>query len=468
MKRIVTLLMVLLLLAGCSSNVGAPEEVAEPEKEPEPIGYYGPLYLESTEERNLETLKDGKIILQSGYGSEYNEYIKEYLSEYGVEEDNYVYVDSYKAVPEYTNNEDTAAWIMDPELEDIVMDFRPDYKADDYVVIEEILIPYYEEKEANNSVINDPLYTDPFVFFISGIDENVDPATMNGVRTDVNIVMVVVPELKHVLTVSFPRDSYVKSVKGNYYSKLNALISNGGTENTANSLGELLEVDIDQYVQESFSSFVDMINLIGGLWVDVPMNVHLDQDSTRNVANPFDISKGVHHLYGEQALAIARNRKYNGLVGGDFGRIRNQILLVNELINKFANNPKLFDMISMSWLYKLMISTNYTDEQMQVLIALAKTFAEGYTIDNYFISCYDDHAGDAYIARIYSSSLAIAKGKIKLAMTGEIDPDSKYYDDILTGYVSKGAGTSKDGGYLGDEYDLREVFGITEEASEEE
>ena len=466
MKKIIICLLTLLFLFGCS-NSSTPEPEEEPvEEEPviEPVGYFGPFYLEAPSKVEVESLAEGgKIALQGGeYGTDYNDYFKEVLAEYGITEDNYVYVDSYNAIPAMIYNNEIDAWIMDPSLAGAVSDFWPFYQESDYVTLMEINVPYYEEIVENKEITEDPLFTEPFIVYCAGIDESVDPSTTRGVRTDVNIVMVVDPVKRHVLTVSFPRDSYVRG------TKVNALVQGkNGTMTTAAALGDLLDVEIPYYAQESFSSFLIMVNYIGGVRVDVPMNVHMDQDSKRNVKQPYNIDKGEDQLLlGEEALALCRNRKYNGIVGGDFGRIRNQILVVNSLIEKFAKYPKLVDFVGMDWLYPYIISTNFTDEQMHVLFELAKTFHEGYTVDNYFISCYDDNIDGAYIARIYSSSLAVAKGKVKLAMTGEIDENSKYYDSILTGYVSKGAGTSKDGGYLGDEYDLREVYGIEEETEE--
>ena len=50
---------------------------------------------------------------------------------------------------------------------------------------------------------------------------------------------------------------------------------------------------------------------------------------------------------------------------------------------------------------------------------------------------------------------AIAKGKIQLALTGKVDIDNPYYEDIMTGNVTGGTNQQE---YIRNEYDLNEVY----------
>ena len=210
----------------------------------------------------------------------------------------------------------------------------------------------------------------------------------------------------------------------------------------------------------SFTWFVEGINYLGGVTVDVPMDAHLDMDSTRNVANPQYLKKGTAHLWGESALALARNRKYDGIVNNDQGRIRNQALIINALIEKIATHPYLLEMVGMSWLMDFLCENNFTAEEKATLFALAATFEDGYTIDNFFLEGDGGLIGSVYYVVPYEKNIEIAKGKINLVMKGEVDKESEYYDEIMKGYVTGGTGTENDGdhGYIGTYYDLREVF----------
>ena len=62
--------------------------------------------------------------------------------------------------------------------------------------------------------------------------------------------------------------------------------------------------------------------------------------------------------------------------------------------------------------------------------------------------------------RVIEITAEIAKGKIELVKTGKVSKDNPYYDEIMTGYITGGAGTESDGvdGYIGTTYDLNEVF----------
>ena len=452
MKKLLCILLCLMLLAGCAAT-------PVPEPEPEPVGYDGPYYLMSVKDLTLEDLEGKKVALQKYYDSEHSDYFLGQLLSYGVQEEDIVYLGSYQNLPDAIKEGAIDAWIINPRITDVLTDFRPDYENGDYHLIEEINVPYYEEKTIPDSIRNDPLYNEPFAVLLTGIDENVDPNTIKNVRTDVLIFMVVDPVRHHVLTVSFPRDSYIRSATYGYYDKVNAFIQNGMDDLVA-TIGETLNVEIEYFVQESFKTFVDMINQLGGVWIHVPMDVYMDQDSTRNVKQPYFMDKGYMKVYGEWALALARNRKYNRIAGGDFGRNRNQILIVNEIIARVAKTPEILDMVGMDWLYKLLVYTNFTDDQVKTLIQLGKDFADGYTIDNYFIRCDGDTTeGGAWIAVMRRYSLAIARSKVRLALTGEIDEDDPYLEYVLTGYTSEGAGNYDDG-YLGEIYDLCDVYGL--------
>lgn len=462
MKKLLLILLTLFMLVACTSNNSGNEEGEEKPQEEvkEPIGYYGPFYLKGKSNISLEELKDHKIGMVMYYSDEANNYILEDLKQYGVSEDNVFQYGNYTEIIDNINANNFDYYVVDGRLEGAINDFRQDYVADDYVVLKEYQIPYYEENEEIAQLKQHSLLHIPFAIMITGIDESVPPQTTSGVRTDVNILMVVNPEKRHILTISFPRDSYMRSSKMGYYDKMNGFIANG-LDDTINSVGETLGIEIRHFVQASFSSFVDMINNLGGVWVHVPYDVYIDQDSHRNVKQPYEVDKGYTKLYGEWALALARNRKYAGLVGGDYGRIRNQALIVNEIIARVTQYPTLLDWIGMAWNYQNLVYTDFQEGDIRAFIELGKDFAsEGYTIDNYFIYNEGGNVNGSFVGYMPEWTLDIAKGKIDLVFGGKVDENSPYLKEILTGYLSKGAGTSADGGYIGDEYDLRPVFGL--------
>ena len=456
MKKILLVLFtIMIILTSCSAKK---EEEKPDEPEREIAGYYPTQYLRGIGNTTLDNLANKKIALSDGYGSEYNEFIKKELSEYGVSEDNYVYCYAYEVIPSLILDKSIDAFVVNSNNEDLISDYRTDYNKNDYPILKEINMPIYADEVSDTDWSEYWGFNHTTTILISGIDERVEPDTIAGVRADVLMVLMVDPLHNHILTISFPRDSYVKSHNHGYSDKANHLVQNG-IEDLKQSIGDVLGRDIHYYVQVSFSSFIDMINTMGGVRVDVPYNMTLDQDSYRNVANPVSVDKGEQILYGEYALALARNRKYSGLVGGDFGRIRNQTLIVNSIIKKVTNNPDILDWAKVLLKYSKLTYTDIPYANMEVFIALAKVLSEeGYTIDNYFVECFDGNVGGAYVGYMSDKSVAIAKGKAQLVVKGKIDENNPYYEEIMTGYTTKGAGTISDGGFIGDEYDLREIY----------
>lgn len=465
MKKIILCLFVLLMvLSGCSS----PAEPIDPTPEPtpEPIGYSEPIYLVTKKDSgitSLEELEGKKIGTQLYYGKESTDYVVLALSEAGMTFE-IVEIGGYVAIPNHLADDSIDAWIIESGAHEIIWDYRHDYNPKEHVILAEYQIPYYEEEKVDSSILNNVLTREPFAVMITGIDERVNPSEYKKARNDVNILMVVNPEMKHVLTVSFPRDSYIKNACTGYNDKLTHF-GMKGTECVKESIGDLLDVDIEYFVQVSFSTFVDMIDSLGGVVVDVPLDFCMDQDSHRNVAQPYCLVKGETLLYGEWALALARNRKYDGIYNGDYGRIRNQALIVNGLMKRISEYPFLLLMAEYSWRADTLAYHNFNAEldDLQALFYLANSFAEGYTVDNYFIENVGDMTESGMsIGRLTERTKEIAKLKIQYAMTGEMDKESKYYEEAMLGYITGGSGNYSDK-YIGEEYYLEGYEPVIEE-----
>jgi polyisoprenyl-teichoic acid--peptidoglycan teichoic acid transferase len=114
--------------------------------------------------------------------------------------------------------------------------------------------------------------------------------------------------------VSFPRDSYVP-IPGHGTSKINAAMAFGGPPLLVQTFERLTGLTIDYYALTSFDGLTDIVNKVGGVQVNVDMNLR------DHFAGAF-LDKGRQMLDGSQALAYARARKT--LPGGDFDRSRHQ------------------------------------------------------------------------------------------------------------------------------------------------
>ena len=167
-----------------------------------------------------------------------------------------------------------------------------------------------------------------FVVYISGIDTSGKVATK--ARSDVNIIVAVNPKEKKVLMVNTPRDYYVELHTKKAMDKLTHA-GVYGIEESVGTLEDLYDIDIDYYARINFTTFINIVEKLGGITVDVPVNF-CEQTSSRDSAATICLKKGVQELNGEQALALSRTR--HTIAGGDRGRIENQMLVLEAIIDK--------------------------------------------------------------------------------------------------------------------------------------
>ena len=158
-------------------------------------------------------------------------------------------------------------------------------------------------------------------------------------RSDTMILFTIDPATKTAGMLSIPRDMWV-NIPGFGYSRINTAYSSGegsklpggGPGLAMKTIEQLLGVPVHYYAQIDFYTFIEFINLIGG--IDVYSDQELILDPIGSGKDKLRITCcGMRHLNGEKALAYARTRKSEG---GDVDRavrqqrvilgIRNQVL----------------------------------------------------------------------------------------------------------------------------------------------
>ena len=184
----------------------------------------------------------------------------------------------------------------------------------------------YKIKKKNN---NSAKQVDSKVFniYISGIDTYGSISTVS--RSDVNIIMTVNMNTHKILLTTTPRDAYVKIPGGgaNQYDKLtHAGIY--GVETSEQTLENLYGIKIDYYARINFTSFLKLIDQLGGV------TVHNDQAFT-SLHGKFDFPVGDIQMNSEQALGFVRERY--SLDGGDNDRGKNQEKVISAIVNKLAS-----------------------------------------------------------------------------------------------------------------------------------
>ena len=166
--------------------------------------------------------------------------------------------------------------------------------------------------------------------YISGIDVAGNIATVS--RSDVNIIMTVNTKTKKILLTTTPRDTYLK-IPGKGQNQYDKLTHAGmyGIQTSIATLQDLYDMDIDYYVRLNFTSFINIINLVGNI------QVYNDQ-AFKASHGGYHMPKGMITLDAKKALAFVTERF--SLENGDYDRGKNQEKVIEAVIKKIANIRK--------------------------------------------------------------------------------------------------------------------------------
>ena len=239
-----------------------------------------------------------------------------------------------KVKVEYKNYEDTHSLvegIINEEVEGIILETSELelLKEQDNTKFDLLESIYKIEIKNDIKTLKDAvnINKEPFNIFISGIDTygNIKRAS----RSDVNMVMTVNPKEEKILITWIPRDYYVKINNSTYKDKLtHAGIY--GIDSSIYAVENLLNIDINYYVKVNFTSVINVVDLLGGITVN-------NDEAFMSMPGIY-FEKGNINLNGEETLAYVRERK--AVTGGDLGRGRHQIMVLEAIMNK-AMSPSI-------------------------------------------------------------------------------------------------------------------------------
>jgi polyisoprenyl-teichoic acid--peptidoglycan teichoic acid transferase len=119
-----------------------------------------------------------------------------------------------------------------------------------------------------------------------------------------------------------PRDTLV-DIPGVGEDKINAAFAAGGPDLTAETVGNLTGVPVDDYVVVDFGGVKDIVDAMGGITLEVDEPIEVGIEGRR-----VSIPAGTRELDGFEALAYVR---YRGGPTADIGRIGRQQKFLREL-----------------------------------------------------------------------------------------------------------------------------------------
>ncbi|MCA9960554.1 MAG: LCP family protein [Chloroflexota bacterium] len=164
-------------------------------------------------------------------------------------------------------------------------------------------------------------------FLLLGVDQRCDET--GPTHTDSLMLATIDPVTKSAAVLSLPRDLWVEipgfgvdRINQAYYYGQVYEYPGGGQALARETVAATLGIPVDYYVAIDFTAFVEIIDEIGGIEVEVPEAIS-DPDYPDNCYgyDPFFIDAGVHQLDGVTALKYARTR---ATFGGDVDRAGRQ------------------------------------------------------------------------------------------------------------------------------------------------
>ncbi|MDF2676340.1 MAG: cell envelope-related function transcriptional attenuator common domain [Bacillota bacterium] len=258
----------------------------------------------------------------------------------------------------------------------------------------------FSEKEKN-------YIKDNFIVYISGVDTYGDISEKS--RSDVNIIACINTNTKNILLISTPRDYYVEIPMDG--GSMDKLTHTGiyGVGVSIKALEKLYNISIDYYVRVNFSSYIYMVDLLGGITVN--------SDYTFKSGN-YSFNEGENKLNGKEALAFVRERY--AFSNGDIQRGENQMQVIKSLFNKALSPTNLLKSYEIVETICRSIETNMLSNEMKALIKMLINDGTSYNIIMYSVKGTGDKAitysggnKELYVMIPDEKSIIEAKNNIK-------------------------------------------------------
>ena len=304
---------------------------------------------------------------------------------------------------------ETKAIVLNSVFENLIEQEYPDHaKKIKKIYTKELTKTVEAPKSSQNKAFN---------IYISGIDTYGPISTVS--RSDVNIIMTVNQETKKILLTTTPRDAYVPIADGG--NNQNDKLTHAGiygVDASIHTLENLYGIDLNYYARINFTSFLKLIDLLGGV------DVYNDQEFTSLHGN-YHFPVGNVHLDSEQALGFVRERY--SLANGDGDRGRNQQKVISAIVQKLTSAEALknFDDIMQS--LQDSVQTNMPPETMVSLVNAQLASGGKYTVitrdlkgtGRMDLPSYAMPDSSLYMLEVDPNSLETLKTEIKDIMEGK-------------------------------------------------
>ena len=211
----------------------------------------------------------------------------------------------------------------------------------------------YQPIETNDSEYVTGSAQDPMILNIAlfGVDRHAEADVRS--RSDSILILSIDSRHQKIKLTSLMRDMWVY-IPGYKDNRINAAIALGGEPLAIKTIEHNFGIKIDRFCTVDFEGFKDIIDIIGGLDIEITAKeahhinqllVELDDALIKGGLTPFKSpllqeTDGVHHLNGAQALQYARSRKVPTAEGfhDDYARTFRQRKVISLVMDKFKSS----------------------------------------------------------------------------------------------------------------------------------
>ncbi len=223
---------------------------------------------------------------------------------------------------------------------------------------------------------------DPISILLMGVEDYSTDGRAG--RADTQIVLTLDPDTDKMTMTSIPRDTlvdipaskvrqkYAGSHKINAAYTLGEVTGYGAEKLTVETVEDLLDIPIDKYATVNFDGFIEVVDLLGGVTIDVKEGFW--ERSSLDYYKKIEFEEGPMKMNGEEALAFVRMRKRN--VAVTYTRDERQRQFLKASIDEALSPGTLFKINEMKDVVGENVSTNLTPGEM---LSLRKAFSSDQT-----------------------------------------------------------------------------------------
>lgn len=265
----------------------------------------------------------------------------------------------------------------------------------------------------------EPLHDDISILFIGVDDSSKRDQNSGNIRSDALVLATLNNEDKSIKLVSIPRDTYTFIPDAGKEDKITHAYAYNGPSSTIESVENLLEIPVDYYVRMDFEAFIDVVDALDGIRVNVPYDLE-EQDEFDN-AGAITLEEGFQTVDGSEALALARTRHYDN----DIERGKRQQMILQAIMDKalsagsFTKYADVIDAVGDN------MKTNLSFKDMQAFFEYAKDGkpdVETITLDG-----YDDMSTGIYYWQLDEESLTEVQDILQSHLG--LKPDTSSFSD---------------------------------------